>query len=155
MTLMGLFNRKNQIPKILSLPILSNRKFIDKALTFISANNTTKSFEAISSHVFNEWKGQNLDQYLIGILLQLVDDGYVQETILGDFMLQVRQYTITGKGKKFCNAPKIIYKNAPYAYDNFIRGFEKIFTKFLPIIISLISLLISILAYLHTLNSKE
>ncbi|MFL5742368.1 MAG: hypothetical protein ACJ75B_19250, partial [Flavisolibacter sp.] len=103
-----------------------------------------------SEYVFNDWKSPELDAYLKGILLELLSDGYIEEKSIGNDPFKKKIYSITGKGRKFCNKPWSWLKNSPYLFDKISKGAERLFTKYLPIILSIISLIISLLAYLKT-----
>ncbi|MDB5203564.1 MAG: hypothetical protein JWQ27_2973 [Ferruginibacter sp.] len=147
---MSIFKKKLRIPKDQALPIQNDRRMLNKAVVFISSFNTTKSFGQISKEVFNDWEGTGLDQYLVGILLELASDGYIEEHISGNSFTNTKSYSITGKGKKFCNAPFLFFKRSPYTYEKFVKILGNGFFKLLPILISTLSLIIAILSYLSS-----
>lgn len=135
--------------------IHSTKKLLNRAIVFISSNNSSKSLKSISDVVFENWEGPDLEQHLIGIILILIDEGYVKETISGDGFSSIKSYSITGKGKNLCYKTRFIYKNSPYSYHIFIGRLENVFTKYLPIFLSAISLIVAILAYKHSVNIKN
>ncbi len=126
--------------------------------TILTINNKVDGikFDILHYEVFPFTVGEKdaLNQYLKGVLIQLCDDNIIRhetcderDTYHMNKMKKVDYYYITGKGIKLCDTK--LFKNRPYSYFKAISFFERIFTKYLPIGISLTALIISYLGFMH------
>jgi hypothetical protein len=135
--------------KALGLPTGNQKEVTDKTLLCIYENNTV-FYDDLFSLVFENATGKPLEILFDRALIQLTDKEFITKSVIPHAMGMSEghiYFTVTAKGISACNPPWGVYKQKPYTYGRWVLFAEMLFTKYLPIFISLAALIISYWVY--------
>lgn len=104
--------------------------------------------DKIYERIFDNASGDVLVNGLNRIFTELFDSGLIQKE-------QNIGYRLSGKGSKACKVSIKVFRKYPYETWFWLNKFELLFTRYLPIILSSLALLMSILSYLFAIQSKK
>ncbi|MBN9485158.1 MAG: hypothetical protein BGO70_10765 [Bacteroidetes bacterium 43-93] len=131
---------------LLFLNLYSDSELLGRVL-FIIYSEISIAYDELFTKTFEHSTGQQLAKELSRVLIQLKDDELITKTtkvtVIGHDP-GYEYYTITGKGIKACKLARRFRANNYYSIGKRLVIAETIITSYLPVIISIIALIISI-----------
>ena len=121
---------------------LTENELFNKVILILDQQHRAIEYNDLYQQLFPNADGKILHNTFRRIIIQLTDENILLTE-------EGNRCRLTGKGIKLCKIHLKPLRKYPYSVFRIYNIIDSIFTKYLPIIISIIALIISFLAYSH------